>query len=263
MVQFSQQGISVMWAICGFAGLKTMKIKAVEAMGATIVHLVHYQKTYAAPFGIICPQLRGAWSEHEQTCKIAREDLPHPLKQRQDELRKGNFFVCMPLRWRLLIYVDSCAEWSRYSRNYSGWVVILVFGILVFIFISSLKHFSCMRTTCYGGALPFWLWRSWLTRQGFENQIIIHFLFFLAKTGPPQAPKSLNQKLTHLGLWKTKIWKNLDLRFRNGDLKTNPNNSWLVWTSFGTCLLRQLYNLKKNLDKGCPLKRKPQVHIFS
>ena len=121
MVQFSQQGISVMWAICGFAGLKTMKIKAVEAMGATLVHLVHYQKTYAAPFGIICPQLRGAWSEHEQTCKIAREDLPHPLKQRQDELRKGKSIVSATLAkaphfCRLLFWIGL----ARNSLNYSG-----------------------------------------------------------------------------------------------------------------------------------------------
>ena len=36
-------------------------------------------------------------SAHEQTCKISRVNLPHPLKQRQDELRKRNFFVSAPL----------------------------------------------------------------------------------------------------------------------------------------------------------------------
>ena len=51
-------------------------------------------------------------SAHEQTCKISREELPNPIKQRQDELRKKNFFVSLPLWWRLLISVDSCAEWG-------------------------------------------------------------------------------------------------------------------------------------------------------
>jgi hypothetical protein len=36
-------------------------------------------------------------SAHEQTCKISREELPHPIKQRRDELRKRNFFVSLPL----------------------------------------------------------------------------------------------------------------------------------------------------------------------
>ena len=60
-------------------------------------HPVYFQKTSAAPFGNRSPQPRGAWSAHEQTCKISREELPHPLKQRQDELRNRNFFVSLPL----------------------------------------------------------------------------------------------------------------------------------------------------------------------
>ena len=49
-------------------------------------------------------------SAHEETCKISREELPHPIKQRRDELRKTDFFVSLPLRCRLFISVDSCAE---------------------------------------------------------------------------------------------------------------------------------------------------------
>ena len=60
-------------------------------------HPVFFQKTSAAPFGNKSPQLRGAWSAHDQTCKISREKLPHPLKLRQDELIKRNFFVSLPL----------------------------------------------------------------------------------------------------------------------------------------------------------------------
>ena len=51
-------------------------------------------------------------SAHEQTCKISREELPHPIKQRRDELRKKIFFGSLPLWWRLLISVNSCAEWG-------------------------------------------------------------------------------------------------------------------------------------------------------
>ena len=54
----------------------------------------------------------GSGSAHEQTYKISREELPHPIKQRRDELRERNFFVSLPLWWRLLILVDSCAEWG-------------------------------------------------------------------------------------------------------------------------------------------------------
>ena len=57
-------------------------------------------------------KLRKNQSTNEQICKISREEPPHPLKQRRDELRKGNFFVSLPLWWRLLISVDSCAEWG-------------------------------------------------------------------------------------------------------------------------------------------------------
>ena len=48
----------------------------------------------------------------EQTFKISSEELPHPIKQSWDELRKRNFFVSLPLRCRLLILVDFCAEWG-------------------------------------------------------------------------------------------------------------------------------------------------------
>ena len=58
------------------------------------------------------PSCKEPGSAHEQTCKIFREELPHPIKQRRDELRKINFFVSLPLWWRLLISVDSCAEWG-------------------------------------------------------------------------------------------------------------------------------------------------------
>ena len=51
------------------------------------------------------PSCKEPGSAHEQTCKISREELPHPIKQR-------NFFVSLPLRCRLLILVDSCAEWG-------------------------------------------------------------------------------------------------------------------------------------------------------
>ena len=58
------------------------------------------------------PSCEEPWSAHEQTCKISREELPHPIKQRQNELRKNHFFVSLPLQCRLLILVDSCAEWG-------------------------------------------------------------------------------------------------------------------------------------------------------
>ena len=51
-------------------------------------------------------------SAHEQTWKISREELPHPIKQRRDELRKNYFFVSLPLQCRLLISVGSCADWG-------------------------------------------------------------------------------------------------------------------------------------------------------
>ena len=63
------------------------------------------------------PSCEEPGSAHEQTCKISREELPHPIKQGRDELRKKKFFVSLPLWWRLLISVDSCAEW--------GWPYIL------------------------------------------------------------------------------------------------------------------------------------------
>ena len=40
------------------------------------------------------------------------EELPNHFKYRQDELIKENFSVYLPLRWMLLISVDSCAEWG-------------------------------------------------------------------------------------------------------------------------------------------------------
>jgi hypothetical protein len=43
------------------------------------------------------PSCEEPGSAHEQTFKISREELPHPIKQRQDELRKRNFFVSLPL----------------------------------------------------------------------------------------------------------------------------------------------------------------------
>ena len=58
------------------------------------------------------PSCKEPGSAHEQTCKIYREVLPHPFKQRRDELRKRHFFVSLPLWWGLLISVDSCAEWG-------------------------------------------------------------------------------------------------------------------------------------------------------
>ena len=58
------------------------------------------------------PSCEEPGSAHEQTCKISREELPHPIKQRRDELRKKHFFVSLPLQCRLLILVDSCAEWG-------------------------------------------------------------------------------------------------------------------------------------------------------
>ena len=53
----------------------------------TIWYPVLFQKTYAAPFANISPQLQGASSTHEQTFKMFMEELPHTLKHRQDELR--------------------------------------------------------------------------------------------------------------------------------------------------------------------------------
>ena len=44
--------------------------------------------------------------------KSPERSCPIPIKQRQNELRKRNFFVSLPLRCRLLILVDSCAEWG-------------------------------------------------------------------------------------------------------------------------------------------------------
>ena len=58
------------------------------------------------------PSCEEPWSAHEQTCKISREELPHPIKQRRDEQRKNYFFVSLPFQCRLLILVDSCAEWG-------------------------------------------------------------------------------------------------------------------------------------------------------
>ena len=58
------------------------------------------------------PSCEEPGSAHEQTCKISREELPHPIKQRRDELGEKKFFVSLPLRCRLLITVDSCAEWG-------------------------------------------------------------------------------------------------------------------------------------------------------
>ena len=58
------------------------------------------------------PSCEEPGSAHEQTCKISREELPNLFKQRRDELRERNFFVSLTLWWRLLISVDSCAEWG-------------------------------------------------------------------------------------------------------------------------------------------------------
>ena len=58
------------------------------------------------------PSCEEPGSAHEQTSKFSREELPHPFKQRRDELRERNFFVSLTLWWRLLISVDSCAEWG-------------------------------------------------------------------------------------------------------------------------------------------------------
>ena len=58
------------------------------------------------------PSFEEPGSAHEQTCKVSREEPPHPIKQRRDELRKRYFFVSLSLWWRLLILVDSCAEWG-------------------------------------------------------------------------------------------------------------------------------------------------------
>ena len=37
------------------------------------------------------PNCEEPWSAHEQTCKISREELPHPIKQRRDE----QSFLCL------------------------------------------------------------------------------------------------------------------------------------------------------------------------
>ena len=58
------------------------------------------------------PSCEEPGSAHEQTCKISKEELPHPIKQRRDDLRKRNFFVFLSLQCRLLILEDSCAEWG-------------------------------------------------------------------------------------------------------------------------------------------------------
>ena len=58
------------------------------------------------------PSCEEPGSAHEQTCKISREELSHPIKLRRDELRQRNFFVSLPLWCRLHILVDSCAEWG-------------------------------------------------------------------------------------------------------------------------------------------------------
>ena len=58
------------------------------------------------------PSCEEPGSAHEQTCKISREELPHPNSQRQNELRRRNFFASLPLWWRLLISVDPWAEWG-------------------------------------------------------------------------------------------------------------------------------------------------------
>ena len=71
-----------------------------------------YFKKISAALATGVPSCEKPGSAHEQTCQISREELPHPIKQRRDELRKRYFFVSLPLWWSLLILVDSCAEWG-------------------------------------------------------------------------------------------------------------------------------------------------------
>ena len=78
--------------------------------GPNHTHPVYFQKTSAAPFGNRSPQLRGAWVCTWADLQNLQGGAPHPIKQRRDELRKRNVFVSLPLWWRLLILVDSCAE---------------------------------------------------------------------------------------------------------------------------------------------------------
>ena len=44
------------------------------------VHPVYFQKNSAAPFASRSPSCEEPGSAHEQTCKISREELPHPFK---------------------------------------------------------------------------------------------------------------------------------------------------------------------------------------
>ena len=67
------------------------------------------------------------WSAFWQQ-EIFSEELPRPIKQRRDELRKKNFFVSLHLQYGLLILVDSYAEGggvASYSQKYSGCHAVL------------------------------------------------------------------------------------------------------------------------------------------
>ena len=100
------------------------------------------------------PSCKEPGSAHEQTCKISREELPHPIKQRRDELRKWNFFFSLPLRWRLLISVDSCAEW--------GWPDTLrtIQGVMWSMLVKTAIR---NRTFTLPGPKDCYPWRPWLT----------------------------------------------------------------------------------------------------
>ena len=81
------------------------------------------------------------WSAHEQTCKISRDELPNPIKQRRDDLRKNHFFVYLPFQCRLLILVDSCAEWGWPDTlgSIQGDIIIAVLVLWKLLFIIAIK----------------------------------------------------------------------------------------------------------------------------
>ena len=72
----------------------TDKLQMVNYLPPT---LYSSRKSLQHPLATGVPSCEEPWSAHEQTCKISREELPHPIKQRQDELRERNFFVSLPL----------------------------------------------------------------------------------------------------------------------------------------------------------------------
>ena len=59
------------------------------------------------------PSCKEPGSAHEQTCKISREELPQPIKQRRDELTKRNFFVSVCSKKSYMFFTDF-ALWAVY-----------------------------------------------------------------------------------------------------------------------------------------------------